>query len=89
MTEIRPGEVNVQLADGRTTSHIVVAGGFVEITPQRTTILADRAERADEIDLTRAESDLEAARQLLAEANAESKDTKHAEGAISVCGGQN
>jgi len=53
MTEIRPGEVNAQLADGRTTSHIVVAGGFVEVTPQRTTILADRAERADEIDITR------------------------------------
>jgi len=82
MTEIRPGEVRVQLADGRTTSHIVVAGGFVEVTPQRTTILADRAERVDEIDMTRAESDLEAARQLLADAVAESKDTKAAEGAI-------
>jgi F-type H+-transporting ATPase subunit epsilon len=82
MTEIRPGEINVQLADGRTTSHIVVAGGFVEVTPQRTTILADRAERADEIDLTRAEADLEAARQLHADLSADSKDTKHAEGAI-------
>lgn len=82
MTEIRPGEVRVQLADGRTVSHIAVAGGFVEVTPTRTTILADRAERADEINLTRAEEDLEAGRKLLAEAIADSKNTVPAEDEI-------
>ena len=66
MTELIPGEVRVTLADGRTTSHIVVSGGFLEMSPEgRATILADSAERADEIDLTRAEADLAAARQML------------------------
>ena len=69
MTEPAPGEVLATLADGRTTAHIVISGGFMEVAPGggRTTILADYAERADEIDVTRAEADLAAARQMLAE----------------------
>ena len=71
MTGLKPGEVRVTLADGRTTSHIVIGGGFMEVSAGpdggRTTILADSAERADEIDVTRAEADLEAARRMLSE----------------------
>ncbi|MBV9849196.1 MAG: ATP synthase F1 subunit epsilon [Armatimonadetes bacterium] len=66
MTELIPGEVLVRFADGHTTSRLVISGGFLEMSPEgRATILADSAERADEIDLTRAEADLEAARQML------------------------
>jgi len=69
MTELSPGEVTATLADGRTTAHIVISGGFMEVAPGggQTTILADHAERADEIDITRAEADLTAARQMLAD----------------------
>ncbi len=72
MTELAPGEVRATLADGRTTSHLVISGGFLEIAAGegRTTILADSAERVDEIDVTRAEADLAAAQQMLAEAAA-------------------
>lgn len=74
MTSLKPGEVRVVLPDGRTTSRIVIGGGFMEIASTkdggRTTILADSAERADEIDITRAEADLDAARLMLAEADA-------------------
>lgn len=72
MTELSPGEVLATLADGRTTSHIVISGGFLEVAAGegRTTILADGAERVDEIDITRAEADLAAAQQMLAEAGA-------------------
>jgi len=72
MTELAPGEVRATLADGRTTSHIVISGGFLEIAAGegRTTILADSAERVDEIDITRAEADLATAQQMLAEAGA-------------------
>ncbi|MGO8672498.1 MAG: ATP synthase F1 subunit epsilon [Capsulimonadaceae bacterium] len=70
MTELVPGEVRATLVDGRTTSHIAIKGGFMEIAPERTTILADTAERADEIDVTRAEADLVAARAMLVEAAA-------------------
>ncbi len=71
MTELGPGEVLTTLADGRTTSHIVISGGFLEVAPSdgHTTILADSAERADEIDVNRAEEDLAAARQMLADTN--------------------
>lgn len=69
MTELRPGEIRATHADGRTTSHIVViSGGFMEVTQQGTTILADYAERADEIDISRAEADLASARAMLADA---------------------
>ncbi len=98
MTELAPGEVLATLADGRTTAHIVISGGFMEVAPGggRTTILADYAERADEIDRTRAESDLAAARQMLAEAEAGSdrqtealRSVAHAETRIRVSrGGQ-
>ncbi len=98
MTELSPGEVRATLADGRTTAHIVISGGFMEVAPGggRTTILADYAERADEIDRTRAESDLAAARQMLTEADAGSdrqtealRSVAHAETRIRVSrGGQ-
>jgi F-type H+-transporting ATPase subunit epsilon len=98
MTELAPGEVRATLADGRTTAHIVISGGFMEVAPGggRTTILADYAERADEIDRTRAESDLAAARQMLTEADAGSdrqtealRSVAHAETRIRVSrGGQ-
>ena len=72
MTELAPGEVLATLADGRTVSHIIISGGFMEVAPAggHTTILADSAERADEIDVNRAEADLTAARQMLADAEA-------------------
>lgn len=75
MSELAPGEVLATLADGRTLSHIVISGGFLEVAPHdgHTTILADSAERADEIDATRAEEDLAAARQMLADAGGSSE----------------
>ena len=97
MTELAPGEVLATLADGRTTSHIVISGGFLEITAGegRTTILADSAERVDEIDVTRAEADLAAARQMLAEAGSGTpeeiearRSIAHAEVRIRVSRGQ-
>lgn len=82
MTELSPGEVTANFGDGRTTAHIVISGGFMEVTPNRTTILADSAERADEIDFTRAEADLAAARQMLSDAEAGSSQAAVAKLAV-------
>lgn len=41
---------------GSTTTYVSLSGGFVEVQPDRVTILAQIAERAEEIDLARAES---------------------------------
>ena len=82
MTELVPGDIIVVFADNRTTSHIVISGGFMEVSGSRTTILADSAERADEIDITRAEADLIAARRMLAETSVGSEQAAAAKQAI-------
>lgn len=41
---------------GQEKRYLAVAGGFVEVLPDRVTVLADIGERAEEIDLARAEA---------------------------------
>ncbi|MBI2858621.1 MAG: F0F1 ATP synthase subunit epsilon [Chloroflexi bacterium] len=53
MTIIEPGQIMIR-KDGVETD-IAVTGGYVEVRPDKVIILADSAERAEEIDLTRAE----------------------------------
>ena len=53
MTILDVGELTI-IKDG-TTTPFAVSGGFMEVLPNRVTILADTAERADEIDEARAE----------------------------------
>jgi len=43
-----------------------VSGGFVEVSENRVSVLADTAETADEVDLEAARSDREAAEKALA-----------------------
>ncbi len=58
MTTLKPGEISVTMPDNRTTSHILVGGGLLEVSREGAVVLADSAERVDEIDVTRAENDL-------------------------------
>ena len=53
MTMLQPGELIVR--KGGEDSSIFVSGGFFELMNDKVTILADSAERAEEIDLSRAE----------------------------------
>jgi F-type H+-transporting ATPase subunit epsilon len=53
VTTLAAGELRVKKA-GREQS-IVVFGGFMEVTPDKVVVLADTAERAEEIDVNRAE----------------------------------
>lgn len=46
---------------------LAVAGGFMEVTPEQVVILADTAERSEEIDRERAEQARQRAEQLLAQ----------------------
>jgi F-type H+-transporting ATPase subunit epsilon len=41
---------------GQEKRYLAVAGGFVEVLPDRVTVLADIGERAEDIDLARAEA---------------------------------
>ena len=54
ITTLAAGELRVKKA-GREQS-IVVFGGFMEVTPEKVVVLADTAERAEEIDVDRAEA---------------------------------
>jgi F-type H+-transporting ATPase subunit epsilon len=51
---------------GQETFYLAVAFGFAEVLPDRVTILAQIAERADEIDVARAETAKKRAEQRLA-----------------------
>jgi F-type H+-transporting ATPase subunit epsilon len=54
ITILKPGEVLVR-KDGQET-YLFVSGGFLEVRPDKIIILADACERADEIDVERAEA---------------------------------
>ena len=53
ISTLAAGELRVKKG-GREES-IIVFGGFIEVTPEKVTILADTAERIDEIDISRAD----------------------------------
>lgn len=53
MTMLAPGELQIR-KDGEEFS-LAVSGGFLEVRPDRVIVLADTAERAEEIDAARAE----------------------------------
>jgi len=65
MTPLRPGEVMIR-NDGN-EEYLFVAGGFLQVLPDKVVILADAAERAEEIDEQRAEEARKRAQQLLQE----------------------
>ena len=56
---------------GTTTSHLAIAFGFAEILPDRVTILAQMAERAEEIDIERAREAERRARDRMAKSAVE------------------
>ena len=53
MTMLQPGELLIK-KEGEET-YMVVTGGFLEVRPDKVIVLADACERAEEIDVTRAE----------------------------------
>src|SRR5258707_10943004 len=63
MTPLRTGEVLIR-NDGK-EEYLFVAGGFLQVLPDKVVILADAAERAEDIDESRAEEARRRAQQLL------------------------
>ncbi|MFC1903602.1 F0F1 ATP synthase subunit epsilon [Chloroflexota bacterium] len=53
MTMLQPGELRVK--KGGQEVSLAISGGFLEVRPDRVVVLADSAERAEEIDVARAE----------------------------------
>jgi F-type H+-transporting ATPase subunit epsilon len=65
LTILDVGELDI-IKNGEVTA-FAVTGGFMEVLPNRVTILADAADRADEIDEARAEEARRRAEDLLAQ----------------------
>ena len=66
LTGIRPGPVRLTLEDGE-EEVIFASGGFLEVQPGVVTILADTAQRAEDIDEAAAAAAQEAAEKALTE----------------------
>jgi F-type H+-transporting ATPase subunit epsilon len=64
LTTLGAGEVTYRR--GRDEQHLAVVGGFAEVTGERVIILAEHAERPEEIDRERAERARQRAEQRLA-----------------------
>ncbi|MGH7724611.1 MAG: ATP synthase F1 subunit epsilon [Candidatus Eiseniibacteriota bacterium] len=65
LTTLEPGVMSIRKPDG-VQEHFVVTGGFLEVSDNRATVLADQAEPAGEIDTQAAEAALAQARSRLA-----------------------
>jgi F-type H+-transporting ATPase subunit epsilon len=66
---IEPGELKIRKENENI--FMAVTGGFFQVTGKKVTILADAAERAEEIDIERAERAREHAKKLLEEKKVE------------------
>ena len=67
ISTVRPGVINVH-DNGQVTERIFVAGGFAEVTPERCTVLAERAVALAEVDRAEVEAELKSAREELTDA---------------------
>jgi len=65
MTELGIGELSYH-DGGKESAHIAIVRGFAEVLPDRVTVLAETAERAEEIDMQRAKDALARAEKRLA-----------------------
>ncbi|MBW2310515.1 MAG: F0F1 ATP synthase subunit epsilon [Deltaproteobacteria bacterium] len=63
MTMLQPGELIVKKGDEE--FYLAVTGGFLEVQPDKIIILADACERADEIDVARAQEARRRASELM------------------------
>lgn len=61
LTRIRPGAVRITTTEG-TQENVFVAGGILEVQPDRVTVLADTAIRSKDLDEAKAKQALEEAK---------------------------
>jgi F-type H+-transporting ATPase subunit epsilon len=66
MTILKPGPLRIQETYGGEEQVLFVGGGFLEVLPERVTVLADVAEHAEEISVERAEEARRRAQEKLA-----------------------
>jgi len=80
MTMLQPGELLVKQEGAEL--YLTITGGFLEVRPDRIIILADAAERAEEIDISRAEEAKKRAEERLRQRREAGVDSTRAEMAL-------
>ena len=80
MTTLKVGELTYR--KGPEEHHLAVAWGYAEVGPERVVILAEIAERAEEIDVARAEAARRRAEERLRQWGDETVDFVRAQGAL-------
>jgi F-type H+-transporting ATPase subunit epsilon len=63
MTMLQPGDLLIR-KEGK-EEYLTISGGFLEVRPDKVVVLADACERAEEIDLARAEAAKQRAQEAL------------------------
>ena len=76
MTILKPGPLRIQETYGGEEQVLFVGGGFLEVLPERVTVLADVAEHAEEISVERAEEARRRAQERLAGTLTASEETE-------------
>ena len=71
LTELGIGPLTYK--KGSTTGYVAVIGGLAEILPERVTVLAEAAERSEDIDAARARADLSEAEKRLSSGTSDPK----------------
>jgi F-type H+-transporting ATPase subunit epsilon len=71
ITRIKPGAVRIKIAGRADEEFVFVAGGILEVQPNRVTVLADTAIRGHDLDEAKAESARKAAEEALANRSAD------------------
>jgi len=79
---VRPGVVDIY-ENGKVTERVFVSGGFVEVTPDRCTLLAEEATAVNDLKADAAQARLDAAKAALEKA-ASDIDKGHAEAEIAT-----
>ena len=69
LTALQPGELRIKKDNDETA--MAISGGFLEVFQNKLTILADAAERADEIDMERAETAMKRAEERVKTASSD------------------
>ena len=88
---VRPGVVDI-FEDNKVSESIFVSGGFVEVTAERCTLLAEEAVMVSDLDAATAQTRLEAATASLEKATSDSEkhnleaEIKIAEGMLTALG---
>lgn len=77
VTGLIPHAMRIKLPNSATEQLLAVAGGFMEVTPEKIAVLASAAEEPEAIDILRAKKSMERAKERIAQFHQGPPDAKN------------